>query len=500
MGRGLAEGLPEIRWAAPFVVRWRRAICYGASLGAAAYIFATYAYGAPPIPLITPDSDAYWQGSLGRTIGYPAFLWAVTHFFGSFRAVVLAQLVLFIISVFAVQTAIERLTHSSVLAAITAISLLVLGNSHTYAIAVMTESTFTSLLLLHVAAAGYAFARPSRLAFLGMAATAVLAAAIRPVGYVLFGGILFLLLFWSRERKAVFFWLLCPAVVLFAVYSVSDPAFRRADRSSIAAYNLFTHISAVYEPPPNLSQALIAATQGPVLKSYQDARLHAASWIDRQLLEQNSCNPIIDEVCGRLGGCYTAPAAAALFHLFFYTITHHPLGYLKIILENMFVWYENMILASQPDVGTNLVSEYKYQWPSIEKFFSRYDHTPVKLSLEIIEKEWTLTQPSAPVLTFAVPPEWQSVTKIVFVAVGIFATIVFILGYASPCEIFVAYVTALTVGGALLVSLTYVFLLRFAIPLDPLVLITTIVGAWTALVRCAALIPRIRHFAPETAA
>jgi hypothetical protein len=386
-----------------------------------------------------------------------------------------------------------------VLALATAIALLALGESRTYAVALMAESTFTSLLLLHVAAAGHAFARPSRLAFFGMAVTAILAVAIRPVGYFLFGGILFLLLFWSSERKPVFLWLLCPAVVLFAAYSVSDRAFRTGDSGGVGAYDLFTHISAIYQPPPNLSPALIAATQGPVLKSYQDARRHAASWIDRQMLEQNSCDRINDEVCGRLGSCVTADAAAALFHLSFYTIMHHPFGYLKIILENLFSWYENMILASRPDVGPNLVSDYKSQWPAIEYFFSQYYHRPGNLSLESIEKDWLLTQPSATLLAFAVSSDWQSVIKIVFIAVGIFAAIVFVLGDASPSEIFVAYVAALTAGGALLVSLTYVFLMRFAIPLDALVLITAIVGTWTTLVRYAAAIRRIGPFAKSTA-
>lgn len=504
--RGLVDGLPEIRWAAPFVAsgmhlvtRWHRAICYAASLGVAVYIVATYTFGAPSIPVITPDSGAYWAGYSARTIGYPAFLWAVVGAFGSLRAVVLAQLVLFVISVFAVQTAIERVTRSSVIALATAIGLLVLGESLTYAIALMPESTFTSLLLLHAAAAGHAFARPSRLAFLGMAVTAILAVAIRPVGYFLFGGILFLLLFWSSARKRVFLWLLCPAVVLFTAYSVSDRALRTGDSAGVGAYDLFTHISAIYQPPPNLSPALIAATQGPVLKSYQDARRHAASWIDRQMLEQNSCDRINDEVCGRMGSCVTADAAPALFRLSFYTIMHHPFGYLKIVLENLFVWYKNMILASQPDVGPNLMSDYKYQWPAIEDFLSRYDHRPAKLPLEGIEKDWVLTQPSALLLAFAVSPDWQSVVKIVFIAVGIFAAIVFVLGYANPSEIFVAYIAALTGGGALLVSLTYVFLMRFAIPLDPLVLIIAIIGTWVALVRCAAAMRRIGPFERSTA-
>jgi hypothetical protein len=504
--RGLVDGLPEIRWAAPFVApgmqlvtRSRRAICYVASLGVAAYVVATYAYGAPPIPLITPDSGAYWAGYSVRTIGYPAFLWAVVGAFGSLRAVVLAQLVLFIISVFAVQTAIERVTRSSVLALATAIALLVLGEARTYAIALMADSTFTSLLLLHAAAAGHAFARPSRLAFLGMAATAVLATAIRPVGYVLFGGILFLLLFWSRGRRPVFLWVLCPAVVLFAAYFVSDRAFRTGDSGGVGEYDLFIHVSAIYQPPPNLSPALIAATQGPVLKSYQDARRDAASWTDRQMLEQNSTQTITDEVCGRIGDCVAADAAAALVHLSFYTIMHHPVGYLKIILENLFVWYKNMILASQPDVGPNLVSDYKSQWPAIEYFFTLYYDRPAELSLGSIEKDWLLTQPSATLLAFAVSSDWQSVIKIVFIAVGILAVIFFVIGDASPSEILVAYVAALTAGGALLVSLTSVFLLRYAIPLDPLVLITVIVGTWAALVRWAAAMRRIGPFARSTA-
>ena len=46
---------------------------------------------------------------------------------------------------------------------------------------------------------------------------------------------------------------------------------------------------------------------------------------------------------------------------------------------------------------------------------------------------------------------------------------------------FLAYVAVLAFGGALLVSLSTVFIPRYAIPLDPLILIVVFLGPWNAL-------------------
>ena len=197
---GVTDGLPEIRMtvaalaivrgnpAIRYVTYRRRAVCYVASTGIATCYVGYYVFGAPPIPLIAPDSPAYWAGQNIVPIGYPAFLWTIYHLFGTLHAIIIAQAVLFAAAVISIQTAFERITDSAVIAGAAAMALLVVGAAPTTAIWVLSESVFTSFLLFHVAAAGWTFAMPTRLNLLALALTSILAITVRPAGYFLIGG------------------------------------------------------------------------------------------------------------------------------------------------------------------------------------------------------------------------------------------------------------------------------------------------------------------------
>ena len=87
-----------------------------------------------------------------------------------------------------------------------------------------------------------------------------------------------------------------------------------------------------------------------------------------------------------------------------------------------------------------------------------------------------LAQSWYPVPAFQVPQQFRGAGKTVFFIAGCFAVAAFVLGFGGPSTAFVAYAAALAFGGALLVSLKTVFIVRYEVPLDPLVIIVIVSG------------------------
>ena len=427
--RGLAAGLPEIRLAAAglgrmrqshvirYAVRRRRVVCYAASLAVAAYFVGCYAFGSPPMPLIAPDSSTYWGGRSIVPIGYPAFLWTIYGIFGKLHAVIIAQAALFSAAVIAVQTGIERVTTSSVFASATAIALLAFGAAPSTAIWLLSESVFTSLLLFHVAMAGWAFMVPTRRNLVALAFTAVLPISVRPAGYFLIGGVLFLMLFWAGQRRMILYWGLCPLIALLIILYGLDHTIQGRASISHAGANLFPHVARLYDrPPAGLPPEIAAETQGPILKSYQLAQKQSANWQDRHALEENNFNLILNELGNTIKRkLFLAPGQTLrdlsqspqaveqrakkfekfLLDLALYTIKEHPIGYLQTVLENLAAWYVEYVFYNAPDTGDRLAREYDQFWPAGQEFMSNFGIPPITVTLSEATTDYLLTRPEA---------------------------------------------------------------------------------------------------------
>jgi len=494
---GLADGLPEIRLAVAglsgsyimrFAIRRRRVFCYAASITVAAYFVGCYAFGAPPIPLIAPDSSSYWLGVSIVPLGYPAFLWTIYRIFGVLHAVIIAQATLFAAAVIAVQTGTERVTGSPVAASMTAITLLTLGATPSAAIWLLSESVFASLLLFHVAAAGWVFAKPTRQNLVAIAFTSILAISVRPAGYFLIGGVLFLLLFWTGQRRMVFQWALCPLIALLIILYGLDLSIPGRANSGNGGANLFPHVARLYDrPPPDLPPEIAAETQGPILKSYQLAQRQTPDWQRRQVLEQLNFNLILREISNRIPQNPTGQKL--LLDMALYTIEEHPIGYLQTVLDNLTAWYAEYLLINVPDTADVLAHEYDQFWQTGQEFILHYGIPPINVTLGEVKSDYLLTRSTASIEAFKVPPRLLPWTRAIYLISGILATAAFLLGYGGPRASFLAYVAVLAFGGALLVSVSTVFIKRYAIPLDPLILIVVLLGLWNAM---AAIRPAIQ--------
>jgi hypothetical protein len=443
------------------------------------YIICCYVFGAPPIPLISPDSTSYWFGYGVVPIGYPVFLWTIYGIFGTLKAVVVAQIIFFVTAILALQSGLARLLGPAA-AGLVALLIMISGAHGSTTLYMLSESVFISLILFHLAAASWAFARPTRLNLTLLALTAVACLSVRPAGYFVSGGIFFLALFWSGRRLMVLRWAVCPLILFLIIYySLGMIARNEPDQSNLGA-NLFPHTAHLYDgPSPDLNPDLAQALDSPVLRSYQRERKAAHDWLTIQGLEQLSFNLVLSDVFGHLNK-HPTNERNVLLRLSLYNIRKHPVGYAETVLQNLNAWFVRQIFCNPPYTGDRLLAEYRYLWDGIVEFQSTHFHKQ-DLSFEDLKTYFIIKRPSD--VPFYSPSANQlKVVKIVFVVTGVLAAAAFMFGYPRPDIAMAAYTATLTLGGALLVSLSTVFIPRYAIPLDPLVIATAALGICCALI------------------
>jgi len=451
-----------------------RPFWYGITIYFNICIVVWYVFLSPNIPIVAPDTFAYWRGLDTIPIGYPAFLWCIYALFDSLKAVVVVQITLFSISVLAVQTGVERVSGSTPAGGITAILIAVLGAAASMALWILSESLFVSILLFHVAAAACAFARPTRLNLGLLALTAVLAVSVRPAGYFLFGGIVFLCVFWSGRRRVALRGALIPLIVLASLYYSIGYVVRGVPDQTNAFANLFPHVVPLVDADsPGVSADIHPLLKDPAIAEYRAERQqNQGDWRALQRLEQQNFNRI-------LAGADAAIPFALLGPIAKQAILNHPFGYVDIVLQNMYVWISELTFANDPHIGDSLLSDYENYRGDIIRFYSQELKRPLDFDLWELRTIVAKTEGSAPFVSVSRPYRWP--LRGVFLLTAVICGALFMVGRAEPLTAFVAYISALAFGGALAVSLSTVFIPRYAIPLDPLIIIVAALGVWLTL-------------------
>ena len=149
------------------------ALWFSLSGAFAAYLCALYSFGAPPLPLIYPDSTTYWRAHSIVPLGYPAVIHVLYGATGTLKSIIVFQIAAFGASVLTLQAGVNALTRNAPLAGILALLLLGYHGLAFNSLVMLTEALFTAVLLLHVASAAFAMARDSKIGLVGMAFTAV---------------------------------------------------------------------------------------------------------------------------------------------------------------------------------------------------------------------------------------------------------------------------------------------------------------------------------------
>lgn len=142
------------------------------------------------VSYLVPDSPSYINFDTQRPIGYPVFIWSLKTVFGSYGAVIQAQLVIFCLSVAVLGHAVLRLT-GALLPAL-ALELLIVIHPGPIGLydRIMSDSLATSVAALFMAAAIHALRTRSTAAFVALCVTLAVAVTVRPINLVLVAPVL----------------------------------------------------------------------------------------------------------------------------------------------------------------------------------------------------------------------------------------------------------------------------------------------------------------------
>jgi hypothetical protein len=303
--------------------------------GLAAYLIVVYSFGAPPIPLIYPDSSTYWLVHKIVPIGYPAIIHGLYAATGSLKSVVVFQVVMFCTAVLTLQAGVTALTRNAALAGVLALLLFCYHGLLFYALAVLTDELFIVMLILHVAAAAFAMARDSKTALVAMALTAVLAISLRPAAYFLFGGTVLLALVWHGHRLLVLQWAILPLVLFMSIYVTIGLATRGVATQTFTGVVVFPWIAYLYDGggaiPPEAQQQLSKA-----IEPFREERDKQPNWRQQADYERDNYLRVFhaaNEALRKTVREYNNNDVMA--SLAFHTIVTHPFEYAKLAARAM---------------------------------------------------------------------------------------------------------------------------------------------------------------------
>ena len=237
----------------------------------------------------------HWPRVIFRTPGYPSLSWLVTSAVDRWLAVFFVQNMLSLLATLGLVYSVRRLRSTLALPATIAMCGF-LGSSQVliYDISLLSDSLYTSMILLSLAALFLAFASDRTAWFALASAGMALAILVRPAGayFAVIYGLLLVFLLWNRFRlaAALAFAAPFPALLLgFCAYNLATIG--QFVISPFAEANLAGATALFWEPDPALPAAVNKALEG-LPDSYErngitrdDLRLVRTSWDTAPLFE-----------------------------------------------------------------------------------------------------------------------------------------------------------------------------------------------------------------------
>lgn len=194
------------------------------------------------------DSGSYLTWSVAVPLGYPWFLAAVKAVTGSYVWTPVLQVLLLAGAIVYVCDALWRLLRVKALSIVLGVALVCYTPSFRYAALILSESTYISLILLNVGAALRLLATQSRADAFALAITAALVMFVRPAGYFVVLGTLFLLIAWQGMARRVALHAVLPLVVCIAATALVTMLVRGTSSQSLTGTIVFPTVSHLFEP------------------------------------------------------------------------------------------------------------------------------------------------------------------------------------------------------------------------------------------------------------
>jgi hypothetical protein len=293
---------------------------------------------------LAPDSTTYIKWSPLVPLGYPLFLSGVKLAFGTLGWAGVVQLTLALSACVVLAISVKNVVQGEVIQLGVLVLLLCYIPTFWYAGWILSEAVFVPLILLNLAAAIFLIARQQIRYALMLAVTAALILFVRPAGYYIPMGIMFLLIAQRGRALWMLKWACLPFVVCTVATLVLNVGIRGNSVPSQMGRVMFPTVAFLFEPQfatGPYQEFAPAIEKG--LKEHREGYAKSPGWVEQvafSLSDYNSrlaaMDAALDETCLASGKtCSLELKERVYLNLFLSTVFSRPLDYATLVGEQM---------------------------------------------------------------------------------------------------------------------------------------------------------------------
>ena len=476
-----------------FLQRFLSTFLLGATVALAASALIAWVWLFFGHTSLSPDSVTYAEWRPTVPLGYPLFLSGIKALFGSLVWASAIQVSLAVAASVFLALSVTGISGSQAAGFAALLALLCYLPMFSTAGLLLSEGLFVPLLLTNVAAAIYLIAEPKiRYATL-LALTAALIMFVRPAGYFAPLGVIFLTIAYASRFRWMVKWAIAPMVAFIVVTLLLNVAVRGTTSPSQVGRILFPHVAFLFDPGfvtgPDREFATVVDE---ALKPHRAGYQKAASLSERFLYSMNDYNPRLlatdkaiyakFEAENRPGSSDDAANFRRLEDLylrfFIRTIYNKPIDYLLIIRDQILGGSEISLLIDPGPFAHTYIAD------AVDNYQD---------GVQLI-KAWKL-----PLSEQALLPNFAALDKFPGDFIDFFETfykrirsqrwLLYTIGvvtlFAMPIAVCfrrrskhwlaLGYCGVIIHGSMLLTAAVTVFIPRYALPVDPVILVACVI-------------------------
>jgi hypothetical protein len=303
-----------------------------------------------------------------------------------------------------------------------------------------------SVIILHIAAVAWLVARPSVAALIVIGVTVAIAGLLRPASYFLFALLVAVPFLVRQQRLRSTLIPIGSAALIFGTGALSSYAARGVATQTIGGMAMYGHVAHLFDPAQSTLSDAIKAKAVELRDELVKKRGNAHSIVERQGIEMNGFNDTNHQIAPLLPVGQVNTLFAQLSRE---SVRSNPVGYIETVAENVYAAYAKMSLANFGVGGSELLES---------NFGHEIDHNWATGMLA-----WFYKIPS----TFE--RRW-------FLYAFAFSLIFFATRISNPLSLIGIYSGVLHFAGITFASAATVFIPRYAVTLDAMVLVAVACG------------------------
>ncbi len=418
-------------------------------------------------------------------LGYALFLSAIKEAFGDLRWAAAIQITILVSACTFLAASLEDLTARHITGFV---ALLVLfGYTPIFLLGgtLFSEALFIPLIILNLGAAFYLIPEKKPAFALLLATTAALIMFIRPAGYFVALGIIFLLIAQRQRIGWTLKWMCLPFLTLLLATLLINVSVRGTTAPSQTGRVLFPHVAFLFEPAfvsdANKDFALIIEQiLRPRVAEYNKTGDRAAR-VHYSMFDYNSrahaMDAAIHKQCSeKTGSACSFEVREALYREFFLaTIRHRPIEYLQLIADGLIEAWRGRIMDAHNSFTIGYVLEadsHSTRMKQIEFFRLPFSADDIRLYPRLVnEFPGQFADSLDAIRVFLRAQRWLiciiGIVTLLAIPIAMFAR--------SRHWLALGYCGVVIHGSMLLTAAVTVFIPRYGVPVDPVILIAGVI-------------------------